>query len=140
MVRGCKRHAGGALGKGRTTRCAGEERTNAAYPRRVEPLQAPAGPEEGRITDPALATLVRELCASNSGLCIATSRQHIADIAQYSQSTAVFLDLDELPDAAGAELLRVLGVNGEENELIPSLSDQNRWAQSRKPMDMIVQG
>jgi gluconate 2-dehydrogenase alpha chain len=25
-------------------------------------------------------------------------------------------------------------------DLIPSLSDQNRWAQSRKPMDMIVQG
>jgi hypothetical protein len=24
--------------------------------------------------------------------------------------------------------------------IIPSLSDQNRWAQSRKPMDMIVQG
>jgi tetratricopeptide (TPR) repeat protein len=83
----------------------------------VEPLQAPPGPDEGRITDPALATLVRELAADHPGLCIATSRQLIADIAQYAQSTAVVLELEELSDVAGAELLRTLGVRGNEDEM-----------------------
>jgi hypothetical protein len=41
---------------------------------------------------------------------------------------------------ASLGISRILAPKALDRPLIPSLSDQNRWAQSRKPMDMIVQG
>jgi hypothetical protein len=35
----------------------------------LEPLQNPPGPQEGRIREPALQALLRELAAFNTGLC-----------------------------------------------------------------------
>ena len=40
----------------------------------LEPLQNPPGPQEGRLRDPSLQALLRELAAFNAGLCVITTR------------------------------------------------------------------
>ena len=40
----------------------------------LEPLQNPPGPQEGRIREPSLQALLRELAAFNTGLCVITTR------------------------------------------------------------------
>ena len=40
----------------------------------LEPLQYPPGPQEGRLREPALQALLRELAAFNRGLCVITTR------------------------------------------------------------------
>jgi hypothetical protein len=40
----------------------------------LEPLQNPPGPQEGRLRDPSLQALLRELAAFNTGLCVITTR------------------------------------------------------------------
>ncbi len=44
----------------------------------VEPLQWGPGEQEGKLKDPALLALVKELAGQSKGLCIITSRIHIA--------------------------------------------------------------
>jgi len=83
----------------------------------LEPLQNPPGPHEGRLRDPSLQALLRELAAFNAGLCIITTRLPITDIAEHERSSAPRRDLEQLSNAAGAKLLRALGVNGDEAEL-----------------------
>jgi serine/threonine protein kinase len=41
----------------------------------LEPLQNPPGPQEGRIREPSLQSLLRELAAFNTGLCVVTTRR-----------------------------------------------------------------
>ena len=83
----------------------------------LEPLQNPPGPQEGRLRDPALQALLRELAAFNKGLCVITTRTPVADIADHEQSSALRCDLEQLSRVAGAKLLRALGVKGDEAEL-----------------------
>ena len=83
----------------------------------LEPLQNPPGPDEGRLKDPALQSLVRELAASNPGLCVITTRQRVADIDPLTASTAPVIELENLSDVAGAAVLGQLGVAGSEEEL-----------------------
>jgi serine/threonine protein kinase/predicted ATPase len=83
----------------------------------LEPLQNPPGPQEGRLREPALQALLRELAVFNTGLCLITSRLPIADIADHEGKSALRLELDQLSGEAGAELLRALGVKGDEGEL-----------------------
>ena len=52
----------------------------------LEPLQNPPGPQEGRIREPSLQALLRELAAFNTGLCVITTRIPVADIADHSVS------------------------------------------------------
>jgi len=47
----------------------------------LEPLQHPSGAQTGRVKDPAVQALLRELAADNPGLCIVTSRLEVADLA-----------------------------------------------------------
>jgi predicted ATPase len=89
----------------------------------LEPLQNPPGPQEGRLHEPALQALLRELAASNRGLCIITTRLPVADIADHERTSALRLDLEHLTSDAGAKLLRALGVKGDEAEL-RSASDE----------------
>ena len=77
----------------------------------MEPLQDPV---TGRITDPALQTLVRELEMDNPGLCIVTTRQPVEDLA--GPDAARSLDLELLGDDDGAEYLHELGVKGSDGE------------------------
>jgi hypothetical protein len=83
----------------------------------LEPLQNPPGPQEGRVCDPFLQALLRELAAFNRGLCVITTRLPVADIADHEGASALRLELEQLSSDAGASLLRALGVNGHEAEL-----------------------
>jgi Protein kinase domain/NACHT domain len=83
----------------------------------LEPLQNPPGPEEGRLREPSLQALLRELAAFNTGLCIITTRLPIADLADHEHTSALRRDLEQLSNDAGAKLLRALGVKGIEPEL-----------------------
>jgi hypothetical protein len=77
----------------------------------LERLQNPPGPQEGRLREPSLQALMRELAAFNKGLCVITTRTPVADIADYERTSALRRDLDQLSSDAGAKLLRALGVN-----------------------------
>jgi predicted ATPase len=89
----------------------------------LEPLQNPPGPQEGRVREPSLQALLRELAAFNIGLCVITTRLPIADIAEHERVSALRRDLEQLSSDAGARLLRALGVKGDETEL-RSASDE----------------
>ncbi|HYN20169.1 MAG TPA: TIR domain-containing protein, partial [Thermoanaerobaculia bacterium] len=84
----------------------------------VEPLQhPPSSPLAGRLKDPGLAALLRGLAGSNPGLCMVTTRERIADLESFSR-TAPQEDLEALSPEAGAELLKKLGVEGKDSELL----------------------
>jgi len=83
----------------------------------LEPLQNPPGPQEGRLREPSLQALLRELAAFNTGLCIITTRTPVADIADHEGASALRRDLEQLSSDAGAKLLRALGIKGDEAEL-----------------------
>jgi serine/threonine protein kinase/tetratricopeptide (TPR) repeat protein len=83
----------------------------------LEPLQNPPGSQEGRVREPSLQALLRELAAFNKGLCVITTRTPVADIADHDGSSALRRDLEHLCSVAGAKLLRAMGVNGDEAEL-----------------------
>ncbi len=53
----------------------------------LEPLQNPPGPQEGRIREPFLQALLRELAAFNTGLCVITTRMPVADIADHERTS-----------------------------------------------------
>jgi tetratricopeptide (TPR) repeat protein len=91
----------------------------------LEPLQNPPGPQEGRLREPALQALLRELAAFNTGLCVITTRMPVADIADHERASALRRELEQLSNDAGAKLLRALGVKGHEAEL-RSASDEFR--------------
>jgi predicted ATPase len=83
----------------------------------LEPLQNPPGPQEGRLREPSLQALLRELAAFNTGLCVITTRTPVADIADHERTSALRRDLEHLSSDAGASLLRALGVKGDEEKL-----------------------
>src|SRR6516162_8746510 len=89
----------------------------------LEPLQNPPGPREGRLREPSLQALLRELAAFHKGLCVITTRTPVADIADHERSSALRRDLEQLSSDAGAKLLQALGVKGDEAEL-RSASDE----------------
>src|ERR1700740_1050703 len=89
----------------------------------LEPLQNPPGPQEGRLREPSLQALLRELAAFNTGLCVSTTRTPVADIADHERTSALRRNLDQLSSDAGAKLLRALGVKGDEADL-RSASDE----------------
>jgi hypothetical protein len=89
----------------------------------LEPLQNSPGPQEGRVRDPGLQALLRELAAFNTGLCIITTRLPVADIADHEGASALRRNLEQLSNDAGGKMLRALGVKGHEAEL-RSASDE----------------
>lgn len=88
----------------------------------LEPLQWGAGPEEGKIKDPALQALLRELAAENKGMCVVTSRVALADVEDWADKSPR-LDLAQLSPKAGAALLRKKGVVGLDSELVKAAED-----------------
>jgi predicted ATPase len=83
----------------------------------LEPLQNPPGPQEGRLREPSLQALLRELAAFNTGLCVITTRTPVVDIADHERTSALRRDLEQLSSDAGAQLLQALGVKGDEADL-----------------------
>jgi hypothetical protein len=89
----------------------------------LEPLQNPPGAQEGRLRDPSLQALLRELAAFNRGLCVITTRMPVADLLDHEGRSALRRDLEHLSSHTGAQLLRALGVKGDEVHL-RSASDE----------------
>jgi hypothetical protein len=81
----------------------------------MEPLQHPPGSQTGRLKDPAIQALVRELAMENDGLCVVTTRLAVADVA--GRTGTVERNLERLPSEAGAMLLKNLGVEGSDDEM-----------------------
>jgi hypothetical protein len=84
----------------------------------LEPLQhsSKTGPE-GQIRDQTLAELVRLLAWENLGLLVITSRFVVEDVRDQRATAAPVIELAHLSPEAGANLLRALGVVGEQDEL-----------------------
>jgi tetratricopeptide (TPR) repeat protein len=61
--------------------------------------------------------LLTELAASNTGLCVISTRIKVADLENYESSTACRKDLEQLEPDAGARLLAAMGVRGEQEDL-----------------------
>jgi serine/threonine protein kinase len=62
----------------------------------LEPLQNPPGAQEGRLRDPSLQALLRELAAFNKGLCVITTRTPVADLSDHEGSSALRRHLEHL--------------------------------------------
>jgi Protein kinase domain/NACHT domain len=62
----------------------------------LEPLQNPPGPQEGRLREPSLQALLKELAAFNAGLCVITTRLPVADIVDHERISAPRRDLEPL--------------------------------------------
>ena len=89
----------------------------------LEPLQNPPGAQEGRLREPSLQALLRELAGFNMGLCVITTRMPVADLSDHEGSSALRRHLEHLSSHAGAQLLRALGVKGDEAELRSASDD-----------------
>jgi hypothetical protein len=83
----------------------------------LEPLQNPPGPQEGRLREPSLQALLRELAAFNKGVCLITTRTPVVDLADHEGTSAPRFGLEQLSSDAGAKLLGALGVKGDDAEL-----------------------
>ena len=83
----------------------------------LEPLQHPFSEEEGRIKDPGLQSLIRELANHNPGLCVITTRLDVDDLKDFIGTTVANKHLEHLSDEAGMELLKYLGVKGADDVL-----------------------
>ncbi|HKG46410.1 MAG TPA: DUF4062 domain-containing protein [Pyrinomonadaceae bacterium] len=83
----------------------------------LEPLQHPPGPQEGGLKDAAMQALLVELAAHQPGLCVISTRERIADLNEFQNSTVLQLNLDDLSPQAGAQLLCALNVQGDVEEL-----------------------
>jgi NACHT domain len=94
----------------------------------LEPLQNPPGPQEGRLREPSLQALLRELAAFNTGLCVITTRTPIIDIADHEQTSALRFELEQLSSDAGAKLLRTLGEAIREAEALVERREERWWS------------
>jgi hypothetical protein len=75
------------------------------------------GVEQGKLKDPALQALVKELGAQNMGLCLITSRIVVTDLEALAGDKVQAHGLDHLSAEAGAELLTPRVAKGSEEEL-----------------------
>ena len=105
----------------------------------LEPLQNPPPIETGKIRDPGLTSLLRELAVQNPGLIIITTRLPVDDLKQYVVASpegakqsprepeiafqrlamaglVLEIDLENLSPQAGAAYLKHLGVDGTDEE------------------------
>ena len=83
----------------------------------LEPLQNPPGEGGGRIKDPGLQSLLREMANHNPGLCVITTRLEVDDIKGFIGDLVQNIPLDHLSPSTGMELLKHLDVEGTDEEL-----------------------
>lgn len=83
----------------------------------LEPLQHSPGPRQGEIENPAVSLLLQELAANNNGLCIITSRLAISEFASFNDGRIKSLQLQQLANDDGVQLLTALGVHGDMQEM-----------------------
>ena len=82
----------------------------------LEPLQNPPPVETGKIKDPGLTSLLRELGRQNPGLVVISTRMAVDDLKDFIGSTVLEIDLETLSEEAGAAYLAHLGVDGNDEE------------------------
>ncbi|MBZ0107141.1 MAG: ATP-binding protein [Candidatus Scalindua rubra] len=82
----------------------------------LEPLQAADKVEKGKIKDPALETLIKELVKKSKGLCVITTREHVPELDRYTKK-AKQENLEHISDVAGRKLLEMRRIFGSEKEL-----------------------
>ncbi len=106
----------GPWGKGRLLARAVVERRTLLVLDGVEPLQYPPGPLAGSLRTPGLQALLVQLAsAGQPGLILLTTRERIADLAEYERredypgGSVARHDLSNLSHADGARLLHELG-------------------------------
>jgi serine/threonine protein kinase len=78
----------------------------------LEPLQNPPGTQEGRLREPSLQALLRELAAFNSGLCMIATRIPVGDIADHEGRSCLRRDLEHLSSDAGVKCCRRWALRG----------------------------
>jgi tetratricopeptide (TPR) repeat protein len=86
----------------------------------TEPLQYPPGTPgglSGKLKDPALTALLRELALSQPGLCLLSTRVAIENLAGIEAPMHLCRHLADLSPQDGALLLQQLGVRGKSSEL-----------------------
>jgi TIR domain len=87
----------------------------------VEPLQHGPDGQQGQLKDPGLRELLRHFATTPPGaphgLIVLTSRLAVKDIARWQSDAAPIIEVWQLSDKAGAELLRDNGIWGTDKEL-----------------------
>jgi hypothetical protein len=93
----------------------------------VEPLQHGPGPQVGQVKDPGLRALLRRFAAASQTndhtLIVLTSRVAVADLQRFRGGAAPVVDVEQLSDEAGAELLRDNDIWGIDKELRQASND-----------------
>ena len=92
----------------------------------MEPLQYPPGEQQGRLREQSMQALVKEIARSgrDAGLCIITTRWRVHELEDFKKSSVKDVELGNLSEEAGVQLLRSLGVcNGTNEELKQAVRD-----------------
>lgn len=89
----------------------------------LEPLQHPPGEQIGKLRDPGVQSLLRELAVDNAGLCVLSTRIAVDDLKDYEGVSVRRMDLEDLSPEAGGQLLASLGVQGPDEELEQAATD-----------------
>jgi tetratricopeptide (TPR) repeat protein len=82
----------------------------------LEPFQTGVQYEVGHLVDPDLRALLAGLAQKNNGLCVVTTRAHLADLEAFPE-TVQMRRLEYLLPEAGTSLLRVGGASGSDDEI-----------------------
>ena len=89
----------------------------------LEPLQHPPGEQTGKLRDPGVQSLLRELAVDNPGLCVVSTRIAVDDLKEFEGTSLRRMDLEDLSSQAGGQLLAKLGVEGPDEELEQAAAD-----------------
>ena len=93
-----------------------------------EPLQHSSAVVRGELKDRTLRTLLKSLAAHHSSLCIITTRIAIRELGSYSQPVVISLDLQNLDEQDGVDLLKSLHVTGSDKALRTAVNEYGRHA------------
>lgn len=88
----------------------------------LEPLQSGNDFDKGKIKDPALEVLIKELSKFNNGLCVITTREYVPILDRYPKR-ALQYNLEHLSEEAGRELLKINRIQGTPERLGEAVSE-----------------
>lgn len=89
----------------------------------LEPLQHPKHTMEGRLKEQSMQALLKELAAGQPGLCVVSTREHVADLRGSRAPAVIAHDLEQLSPEAGASILRQQQIKGSDAELQQASSE-----------------
>ena len=97
----------------------------------MEPLQYPPGEVhgfDGKLKDQGMMAFLRELTGCSPGLCVITSREKVTDLEYKLEFSVKEMPLGHLSPEAGMLLLRNLGVEGTEKEILKAVQEYDGHA------------